>query len=116
MNFLFFKKCTFNWCAQRLTAIVLIPLSFWFIYSLICMANMEHSAIIEWMASPFVCALLIFFIISIFYHAQLGIQEVIEDYVGHGPLKTGSIIMLNIVALLTGLASVFAVLKVFLDL
>jgi succinate dehydrogenase / fumarate reductase membrane anchor subunit len=109
------KQSTYRWFAQRLTAIVLIPLSFWFIYALLCMTSMEHFAIIEWMSSPYICALLILFIISLFYHAQLGVQEVIEDYVG-GPLMVGSIIILNIIALVTGLASVLAVLKVFLHL
>lgn len=60
--------------------------------------------------------LLILFIVSLFHHAQLGIQVVIEDYIDSGWQKMSSIILIKFIALFAGLASVIAILKVFLGL
>lgn len=110
------KEGTHHWWAQRLTAIALIPLCFWFIFSLISMTGMNFNSVTNWIQSPIICVLLILFIFSLFHHAQLGIQVVIEDYVLCEVIKISSIILLKFVMLFAGLASVIAVLKVFLEL
>jgi len=110
------KEGTHHWWAQRLTAIALIPLCIWFIYSLASMTGMEHSVVIEWIDSPIVTVLLILFIFSLFYHAQLGIQVVIEDYIEGEVLKISSIILNKFVMLFAGLVSIVAVLRVSLGL
>ncbi len=110
------KEGTHHWWAQRLTAIALIPLCVWFIYSLVSMTGMKHSVVIEWIDSPIVTVLLILFIFSLFYHAQLGIQVVIEDYIESEVLKISSIILNKFVMLFAGLVSIVAVLRVSLGL
>ena len=110
------KEGTHHWWAQRLTAIALIPLCFWFIYSIICMTGMDHDAVINWIKSPIVTTLLLLFIVSLFYHAQLGMQVVIEDYIDCEVLKITSIILNKFVMLFAGLVSIVAILKVFLGL
>jgi succinate dehydrogenase / fumarate reductase membrane anchor subunit len=110
------KEGTHHWWAQRLTAIALVPLSLWFIYSLVCMTTRDYMAAIGWLQSPMTSTLLILFVFSLFYHAQLGMQVVIEDYVGNEALKITSIIVLKFVMFFAGLAGVMAVLKVFLGL
>ena len=110
------KEGTHHWWAQRLTAIALTPLSLWFIYSLATMTTVDYMAAIGWLQSPIICVLMILFIVSLFYHAQLGMQVVIEDYVASEAVKITSIITLKFIMLFAGLASVVAVLKVFLGL
>lgn len=110
------KAGTHHWWAQRLTAIALVPLTVWFIYSLVEMTAMEYATVVAWMQSPIASTLLILFIFALFYHAQLGMQVVIEDYIENEVLKVSSIILLNFIMLFAGLASVLAVLKVFLGL
>lgn len=110
------KEGTHHWWAQRLTAIALVPLSLWFIYSLVCMTTRDYMAAIGWLQSPITSTLLVLFVFSLFYHAQLGMQVVIEDYVGNEALKITSIIVLKFVMFFAGLAGVMAVLKVFLGL
>lgn len=110
------KEGTQHWWIQRLTAIALIPLCLWFIYSLISMTGMDYNSVIEWLDSPIVCTLLVLLIISIFYHTQLGIQVVIEDYIESEAMKIGSIVVLNFIMLFAGLVSTIAVLKVFFGL
>jgi succinate dehydrogenase / fumarate reductase, membrane anchor subunit len=108
------KGGTRHWWAQRLTAIALVPLSFWFIYSLAGMNMMDHADVTGWIQSPVISTLLILFIYLIFYHAQLGMQVVIEDYVAHEALMIGSIIAVKIVLWSAGLAAFLAVVKIFL--
>ncbi len=110
------KEGTHHWWAQRLTAIALVPLSLWFIYSLVCMTTRDYLAVIGWLQSPISSSLLILFVIAMFYHAQLGMQVVIEDYIESEALKITSLIILKLVLWFAGLASVMAVLKVFLGL
>lgn len=105
-----------HWWAQRLTAIALVPLTFWLVYSIVCMTTLDYIAAIGWLQSPITSTLLILFVIALFYHAQLGMQVVIEDYVECEVFKITSIILLNFIIWFTGLASIMAILKVFLGL
>lgn len=110
------KQGVHHWWAQRLTAIILVPLSIWFIYSLVVMSTMDYMAVIGWLQSPYTSTLMLMFIVSLFYHAQLGMQVVIEDYVDIEPLKIAGIIITNFVLMFAGVVSAVAVLKVFLGL
>lgn len=106
------KEGTHHWWLQRLTAIALVPLSLWFVASLISMTAADYAAVAEWMRSPVVTVLLICLIWALFHHAQLGVQVVLEDYVHSEWLKISSIIAVKFLAVALGLASVLAVLKV----
>ncbi|MCH7694825.1 MAG: succinate dehydrogenase, hydrophobic membrane anchor protein [Proteobacteria bacterium] len=110
------KQGTHHWWQQRLTAIALTPLSLWFIYSQLIIGSVDHASVTRWMSDTMNAVLLILFIVSLFHHAQLGIQVVIEDYIDSGWQKMSSIILIKFIALFAGLASVIAILKVFLGL
>lgn len=110
------KQGTHHWWQQRLTAIALTPLSLWFIYSQLIIGSADHASVTRWMSDTMNAVLLILFIVSLFHHAQLGIQVVIEDYIDSGWQKISSIILIKFIALFAGLASVIAILKVFLGL
>lgn len=70
-----------HWWLQRLTAVALVPLSLWFMAALVTHAPAGHAAVVEWVGSPLVALGLLILIASLFYHAVLGIEEVIQDYV-----------------------------------
>ena len=110
------KEGLHHWWALKLTAIALIPLTLWFIYSLVSMTTLDYLAAIGWLQSPMTSTLLILFVFTVFYHAQLGMQVIIEDYVGNEALKITSIILLKFVMLFAGLTGIVAILKVFLGL
>ena len=110
------KEGTHHWWAQRLTAIALVPLTLWLVYSIVCMTTLDYIAAIGWLQSPITSSLLILFVIALFYHAQLGMQVVIEDYVECEAFKITSIVLLKFIIWFTGLASIMAILKVFLGL
>ncbi len=108
------KSGMHHWVAQRLTAVSLIPLSIWFIFSLVCMTELSHQAAIEWIRSPLVAVFLLLFIISLFHHAQLGLQVVIEDYIDCKVTKITGLVLLKLVSFSAGLAAVASVLKIYL--
>ena len=66
------KSGTHHWWMQRLTAVALVPLSLWFIASLIMVVTADHETAVEWLQSPVVAILLCAFVVAAFYHGQLG--------------------------------------------
>jgi succinate dehydrogenase / fumarate reductase membrane anchor subunit len=62
--------------------------------------------------SPLTSVLLIATLLALFYHAKLGLQVVIEDYIHAEGMKFVSLIALKFVTLLLALASVLAVLRI----
>ncbi len=106
------KSGTHHWWMQRLTAIALVPLSLWFVASLIVVVTADHSVVLEWLHSPLVAILCCALIVAIFYHGQLGLQVVVEDYIHSEWLKLVSIVVMKLASLLLATACLFAVLSI----
>jgi succinate dehydrogenase / fumarate reductase membrane anchor subunit len=106
------KSGTHHWLMQRLTAIALVPLSLWFVASLIIMVTAEHAVVIAWLHSPLVAILSCTLIAAVFYHGQLGVQVVLEDYVHTEWLKFASIVVTKLLSLLLAVTCLFAVLSI----
>ena len=106
------KSGTHHWWMQRLTAIALVPLSLWFVASLIVVVTAEHAVVIAWLHSPLVAILCCTLIVAIFYHGQLGLQVVVEDYIHTEWLKILSIVVVKLSSLLLAAACLFAVLSI----
>lgn len=101
-----------HWIVQRVTAIAALPLSFWLCWSAIGLIHADHTAFVTWLAHPINAILMILTIFTYFYHAMLGCQVVIEDYVHSEWFKIVKLIGMKIVLFATGLACIFAVLKI----
>lgn len=106
------KEGVSHWWWQRVTSVVLIPLSVWFVFSLASLVGADYQIVVDWMRSPIVAALLIMFVIAAFYHAQLGVQVVIEDYIHTEWLKMATLLTLNFVTAFLSLVAVVLVLRV----
>ena len=105
------KEGTHHWIAQRMTAVALVPLTLWFVVSLIGLIGADVALIKEWLANPFNAVLMVLLLIAGFHHAQLGLQVVIEDYVsGHGA-RLVALWIAKGAAYFFGAAAVFAVVK-----
>ncbi len=101
-----------HWWAQRLTAVLLVPLSVWFVYSLVSMTTMDYAGINSWLQlSPMRCVLMLLMLIALYYHAALGMQVVIEDYIQPEWQKIACIMLVKFLFCLAGLAALVAVLK-----
>jgi len=105
------KEGVTHWWAQRTTALALVPLSLWFAASVIGLAGADYTAVVAWFKSPFNATLMILLIGATFYHAVLGLQVVLEDYVHHEGRKLASILIVKGLAGALGLLAVVAILK-----
>jgi succinate dehydrogenase / fumarate reductase membrane anchor subunit len=101
-----------HWWVQRLTAVALVPLVVWFAISLVMLSGADYGAVRAWIGSPLVMVLLILTIGTGLHHAQLGMQVVIEDYVGSDGWKLALIVVVKFIAALFGLAAVVAILRI----
>lgn len=100
-----------HWWLQRVTAVALIPLVLWFVFSLVSLAGAPHAQVVQWLGHPFNGGIMVLFLLAVFYHASLGIQVVIEDYVHDEPTKLAAILGTKFVLALLAVISVVAVLR-----
>jgi succinate dehydrogenase / fumarate reductase membrane anchor subunit len=101
-----------HWKAQRLTAISNAVLVLWFVFSAMALAGAGYDEVRAWLASPLAATLMILLIVSVFYHAPLGLQVVIEDYVHHPGMRIGAVIVVRLVVAGLAVACIVAVLMV----
>jgi succinate dehydrogenase / fumarate reductase membrane anchor subunit len=106
------KDGTRHWWIQRITSLALVPLTLWLAYYLARIASMGYEQALVWVRSPLTSVLLLSTILALAYHAKLGLQVVIEDYVHREGVKLAALIGVNFLTLLLGLASALAVLRV----
>ncbi|MDH3634821.1 MAG: succinate dehydrogenase, hydrophobic membrane anchor protein [Gammaproteobacteria bacterium] len=105
------KDGTTHFWRQRLTALLLIPLVLWIGFSLAALP-VDHATLTGWIQQTWVTIALILLIIVTFYHAQLGLQVVIEDYVASHARRTALLLVSNLACLLVGTIGVVSVLKI----
>jgi len=101
-----------HWWHQRLTAIALVPLALWFVFSVIGMAGADYATYQAWVGDHVNMVFLCLFIVTMFYHAVLGLQVVIEDYVSCEAKKVFLLVFVKLIASLMGFACLTAVLRV----
>jgi succinate dehydrogenase / fumarate reductase, membrane anchor subunit len=106
------KDGTEHWWAQRVSAVALIPLTLWFLFSLLMLPGLDYETVKTWLSLPtsgFFCVLLL---VVLTYHSYLGTTVVIEDYVHTAGTKLLSLLVLRFSYVLVCGAGVFAVLRI----
>jgi len=103
---------TEHWWMQRLTSIALVPLGLWFGFSVAALAGADYATIQDWMSSPLTATLMILFIIIGFYHAVIGIEVIMEDYIHTKWAKLTAIIFQKFFFLVLAVLCVLSVLRV----
>jgi succinate dehydrogenase / fumarate reductase membrane anchor subunit len=101
-----------HWWAQRLTSIALVPLTIWFILAVIRLSGASHQAVIDWLSTPLSMGLMLALIVATFYHMQLGLQVVIEDYVHNEAAKMVSVLCVKALSVMLALVCIVSVLKI----
>ncbi|OQK17673.1 succinate dehydrogenase [Methyloprofundus sedimenti] len=106
------KTGTTHWWMQRITAVALIPLAFWLILFINQLFNASYDDIKQWLISPVNFTLLLAWAFTGFYHAALGLQVVIEDYVNPDWLKIVLVWMIKLTFAGMAIASLVFVIRI----
>ena len=105
------KDGTGHWWMQRLTALARVPITVWFVISVIGMAGASYAEFSAWLANPLVAGLFLILIAATFYHAVLGLQVVVEDYLHNEGMKIATLLVIKAAAVLLGLTAALSVLR-----
>lgn len=106
------KEGVEHWWLQRITAIALVPLALWFVICVIRLVGADLDTVQEWIGRPLPAILLVLLLIATFYHASLGLQVVIEDYVHAELTKLGLVVIVRLACVALAVAGIFAVLSI----
>jgi len=106
------KDGTHHFILQRITAIALVFLSIYVIGLVISLIGGDYAAVRTAVANPVHAVLLVAFLVATFWHAQLGMQAIIEDYVHTAWLAVTSQLLVIFVCVLAAIASVLAVIRI----
>jgi succinate dehydrogenase / fumarate reductase membrane anchor subunit len=105
------KEGVEHWWRQRVTAIALVPLVLWFVIAVIRLAGADRAAVIAWIKHPVPAVMMVLLLVATFYHAALGLQVVIEDYVHAEGTRLGTLIVMRLLCFALAALGVFSVLK-----
>jgi succinate dehydrogenase / fumarate reductase membrane anchor subunit len=103
-----------EWRLQRLTAIALIPLSLYFVASVLWLATSDRITAAAWLSSPVTALLVMLFVLAGLAHALVGLRSVFLDYVHTRARLVAAGLFIRAAAVLLAGASVLAILKLFL--
>ena len=101
-----------HWWTQRVTAAALVVLVVWFVLTVLGLLHADYATARAAVAQPWNALLLIAFVITLFWHAALGLQVVVEDYVHTHWRAVCLQLAIRFLAVLGALASVLAVLRI----
>lgn len=108
------KSGLHHWKAQRASAVILLLFIPWLVWSLVKLTGTGHAEAAEFLATPWNATLLILVFVCMLYHAMLGLQVVIEDYVHSHALSLIMLFAVRIGAVAAMIAGVIHVLKLVL--
>jgi succinate dehydrogenase / fumarate reductase membrane anchor subunit len=100
-----------HWWAERVSAVALVPLTLWFVASIIAHTHSSYAIFIAWLKMPIITVLMILLQIALFYHSALGLQVVIEDYV-HSEVKFAALVIMRLSCFALAVAGIVATLRI----
>jgi succinate dehydrogenase / fumarate reductase membrane anchor subunit len=101
-----------HWYAQRVSAVALVLLGLWFIVSLATLGGGSYAQVTGWLGSPLNSALALLLVLTAAYHAMLGLQVVVEDYVADKGMRTLVLVAIKFALIVAAVVGVLAVLRI----
>lgn len=87
-----------HWLVQRFTAVGNLVTVLFLLVSIILLPDMSYETVTGWLANPVPAVAMALLVISVFWHARLGLQVLIEDYLHEHGTKFGAVLLLNLLA------------------
>ena len=110
------KEGSRHWYAQRVSAIALAILGIWFVVALAGLDGVDLESVRAWLSAPLTTTLLLLTIGMLAWHTILGLQVVIEDYVGSRGLRLALLLAMKFAFVLAAVTAAIAVLRVALGM
>lgn len=98
-----------HWLTHRFTAVANLVLMTWFIVSLLILGDYSYASVAGWLSQPISAVAMILMVANLFWHAQMGLTVLIEDYIHETGSKFGLLTLLNIAAVGGGAFAIFSV-------
>jgi succinate dehydrogenase / fumarate reductase membrane anchor subunit len=106
------KHGTQHFIVQRVTAVALIPLTLWTVFLVLALVRADFASARAIVHQPFTAVWLMAFVIAVFWHTQLGLQVVIEDYVHTRWREIALQLAVKFLCLLGVLAGLLAIVRI----
>jgi len=106
------KSGTGHFWWQRVTAVALVPLVAWFIGTMVSLVGADLATVQAVIARPWNAIVFALFAVALFWHAKLGMQVVIEDYVHTRWLEVTLQLAVIFICALGALASLYAIARI----
>ena len=106
------KSGTEHFVHQRLTATALVALTIWFLCLVLSLMGADYVTAVETISKPWNAILLGGFLVAMFWHAQLGLQVVLEDYIHNSLAALALQVSVKFIAVLGAIVSIFAVARI----
>ena len=90
------KEGAHHWLVQRFTAIGNLFTLLWLTASFVMLPDLSYDTVSGWLGSPVPAVLIALLVVSTFWHARLGLQVLVEDYVHESGSKFALIALLNL--------------------
>jgi succinate dehydrogenase / fumarate reductase membrane anchor subunit len=101
-----------HWVVQRVTALALAPLVAWLMCQLLWLPDASYASVTAWIAHSYNAVLLSLIVLLASWHAWLGVQMVVEDYVHDFLSRTGLLLLSAFVHALIAASGVYAILRI----
>ncbi len=106
------RSGTRHFWVQRLTAVALVPLTLWLVWLILGLIGQDAFVVRARLAEPVTGMLLIAYIVALFWHTQLGLQVVIEDYVHTRWMEVALQILVKFAAVAGAVLAALAVIRI----
>ena len=100
-----------HWWAERVSAVALVPLTLWFVASMIAHTGNDYVGFVAWLKEFPTTIPMVLLLVALFHHTALGLQVVIEDYV-HSDLKFAAIVAVRLGCFAFAAAGILATLRI----
>ncbi len=101
-----------QWIAERISAVALVPLVLWAVYSGLMLSVASYQVAVLWLHAPLNAVLMVLLIGVGFWHMHAGLRVAVEDYVETGLLRAGVLMANLFVCVLGASLAIFSILKV----
>jgi succinate dehydrogenase / fumarate reductase membrane anchor subunit len=101
----------YKWIVQRITAIFLIPLSFWFIYHCISFQKLQYFELQLFFRSYTNSFFFVVMMFSMLIHAKLGCETIVQDYFSSTSVRKIFKIIINFITLSSLFFVIVAIIK-----